>query len=196
VPPAWSCYVIVDDVDAIHARAVELGATPLMEPMQIMDSGKMSFLVDPTGATIGFWESGTHGGAEVFNMPGAVTWNELATTDVEAAKAFYVELLEWEASAMEMDGGSPYWTLTNVGRMNGGIYAMAGILPEGTPSHWLTYFRVDDCDAVAARIQEHGGQVLSEPTDFSMGRMAVVADPFGATFAIMAGSQFDDQPPR
>ena len=68
-PPAWSCYVIVDDVDAIHARAVELGATPLMEPMQIMDSGKMTFLLDPTGAAIGFWQSGTLDGAEVFNLP-------------------------------------------------------------------------------------------------------------------------------
>jgi predicted enzyme related to lactoylglutathione lyase len=167
-----------------------------MEPMQIMDSGKMSFLVDPTGAAIGFWQSGTHDGAEVFNVPGAVTWNELATSDVEAAKSFYGELLGWEASAVDMGGGNTYWTFANAGRMNGGTYDMAGILPDGTPPHWLTYFCVDDCDSVAGRVREHGGSVLSEPTDFSMGRMAVVADPFGASFAIMAGSQFDDQPPR
>lgn len=195
-PSAWSCYVIVDDVDAIHARAVLLGATPLMEPMQIMDSGKMTFVLDPTGAAIGFWQSGTHDGAEVFNVPGAVTWNELATTDVEAARSFYGELLGWEVSAMEMDGGSTYWMFTNAGRMNGGTYDLTGILPDGTPPHWMAYFCVDDCDAVAERIQEHGGSVLSEPTDFSMGRMAVVSDPFGATFSIMAGSQFDGQPPR
>nr|MDJ0791899.1 VOC family protein [Acidimicrobiia bacterium] len=195
-PPVWSCYIMVDDIDAVHARAVELGATPLMEPMQILDTGKMSFILDPTGAAVGFWQSGTHDGAEIFNVPGAVTWNELATTDTGDATAFYGELLGWESEAMEMDGGSTYWTFSNAGRMNGGTYDMAGIVPDGTPSHWMTYFCVDDCDAVAARISEHGGAVLSEPTDFSMGRMAVVADPFGATFTIMAGSQFDDQPPR
>lgn len=80
--------------------------------------------------------------------------------------------------------------------MNGGTYDMAGILPEGVPSHWMAYFCVDDCDEAAARVTEHGGTVLSEPTDFSMGRMAVVADPFGATFTLMAGPQFDGQPPR
>ena len=195
-PPAWSSYVIVDDVDAVHARAVELGATPIMEPMQIMDSGRMTFVLDPTGAAVGFWQPGRHEGADVFNVPGAVTWNELATTDVEAARDFYTELLGWEASSMEMDGGGTYWTFTNAGRMNAGSYDMAGTLPEGTPSHWMTYFRVDDCDAVADRVREHGGTVLVEPTDFSMGRMAVLSDPFGATFAIMAGDQFDEQPPR
>ena len=97
---------------------------------------------------------------------------------------------------MEMDGGSTYWMFTNAGRMNGGTYDLTTILPDGTPPHWMAYFCVADCDAVAERIQKHGGSVLSEPADFSMGRMAVVADPFGATFSIMAGSQFDGQPPR
>ena len=69
VPPTWSAYVIVDDVDAIHAQAAELGATPLMEPMQIMDSGRMTFVMDPVGAVIGFWQSGSHDGAEIFNVP-------------------------------------------------------------------------------------------------------------------------------
>lgn len=195
-PPAWSSYIIVDDVDAIHARAVELGAMPLMEPMQIMDSGRMSFVLDPVGAAVGFWQPGSHGGADVFNVPGALSWNELATTDVDAAKAFYTELLGWEASPTDMDGLGTYWTFSNAGRMNAGSYDMTGTLPEGTPSHWMPYFRVDDCDATADVAQEHGGTVLVEPTDFSMGRMAVLRDPFGAAFSIMSGDQFDEQPPR
>lgn len=195
-PPAWSSYIIVDDVDAIQARAIELGATPLMEPMQIMDTGKMTFLMDPVGAAIGFWESGTHDGAEAFNVPGAVTWNELATTDVDAARSFYCDLLGWEAESMEMEGGGTYWTFTNAGRMNAGAYDMAGIVPDGVPAHWMVYFCVADCDATAQLVRDNGGTVLGDPRDFSMGRMAVVADPFGAAFSLMSGSQFDDQPPR
>jgi hypothetical protein len=195
-PPAWSCYVIVDDVDAIHARAVSLGATPIMEPMQIMDSGRMTFVIDPTGAPIGFWQPGTHGGADLFNAPNAVTWNELATTDVDSARAFYTELLGWEESSMEMGEGSTYWMFTNAGRMNGGAWDMTGSLPEGTPSHWMVYFHVEDIDATVARVVEAGGSVLADPNDTGMGPMAVLADPFGAVFSVIQATQLDGQPPR
>lgn len=195
-PPTWSCYIIVDDVDAVHARAVELGATPLMEPMQIMDSGRMSFLMDPTGAAIGFWQAGTHGGAEIFNAPNAVTWNELATTDVDGARSFYTQLLGWEESSMDMGDGSTYWMFTNQGRMNGGAWDMTGSLPEGTPSHWMVYFHVDDCEATVAKAVDAGGTILSEPRDTGMGPMAVLADPSGAAFSVIQATQLDDQPPR
>lgn len=195
-PPVWSCYVIVDDVDAVHARAIELGATPIMEPMQILDTGKMSFLIDPTGAAIGLWQSGTHDGAEVFNAPNAVTWNELATTDVDAARAFYTQLFGWEESSMEMGEGSTYWMFTNQGRMNGGAWDMTGSLPEGTPSHWMVYFHVEDRDATVAAVTAAGGSVLGEPFETGMGPMAVFADPFGATFSVIQAKQLDGQPPR
>ena len=195
-PPAWSAYVIVDDVDAIPARAVELGATSLMEPMQIMDSGKMTFVIDPVGAPIGFWQSGTHDGAEVFNEPNSITWNDLGTRDVEAAKGFYGELLGWETSAMDMGGGSTYWTFSNADRMNGGTWDISGFLPDDVPSHWLNWFRVDDCAAMAARVEELGGSVEREPQESGVGISAVVSDPFGAVFGIIQTDQADGQPPR
>ena len=195
-PPAWSSYVIVDDVDAIHARAVELGATPLMEPMQIMDSGKMTFVLDPVGAPIGFWESGAHDGAEVFNEPGSITWNDLACRDTDAAKAFYTELLGWEVGEMDMGDTGTYWTFTNAGRMNGGTWDMTSMLPDETPPHWLNWFRVDDCAATADRVVELGGSVARPPSEDGVGISAVVADPFGAMFGIIQTDQADGQPPR
>ncbi len=195
-PPVWSSYIIVDDTDAVYARALELGATPLMEPTQIMDSGKMCFILDPAGAAIGFWQAGTHGGADIFNLPNTQTWNDLGCRDTETAKNFYTELLGWQAGAMDMGDGNTYWTLTNRDRMNGGIWDMSSSLPEGAHAHWLTWFRVSDCVSTAARIVELGGTIQREPSETGVGVSAVVSDPFGAVFGIIETDQVDGQPPR
>ena len=195
-PPVWSSYVIVDDVADIFARAVALGATPLVEPMAIMDTGSMAFIIDPVGAPVGFWQSGTHDGALVFNEPNSVTWNDLATRDVEAARSFYTELLGWEADQMDTGGTMEYWTFTNADRMNGGVWDTAGSLPDEVPSHWMTWFRVANCQASADRVVELGGLVQRAPQKTGVGISAVVTDPFGATFGIIETDQVDGQPPR
>lgn len=194
-PAVWSAYVIVDDADAVYARAVELGATPLMECMDIMDAGRMFFMIDPMGAAVGVWQSGSHDGADVFNVPGAMTWNELMCRDVETAKSFYSELLGWKPQTSEIDGIS-YTMFENAGRTNSGLMDMSGFMPDEVPAHWVTWFLVADCDATAAKVKEAGGSVISEPSDGGAGRTALVADPSGATFGIIATDQTDGQPPR
>jgi hypothetical protein len=194
-PPAWSSYVIVDDVDATFARALELGATPIVEPMDVMDAGRMFFVVDPVGAAVGFWQSGSHDGAEVFNVPSAMTWNEIASRDLDAAVGFYSELLGWQAEAMDFDG-FPYTMFKLGDRANGGTYDMSGMMPDEVPAHWLTWFVVDDCASAAATVTELGGSVVRAPDSSAMGVSAVVADPFGATFGIITANQVDGQPPR
>ncbi len=143
-PPSWSSYVIVDDLDATFAKAVELRAVPITEPIDIMDAGRMSFIVDPVGASIGFWQSGTHDGAEFFNEPNTMSWNEIASRDVDGAVAFYTELLGWNAEPMDFDG-VPHMVLKVCDRSNGGAYDMSGFLPDEIPAHWLVWFIVEDC---------------------------------------------------
>jgi uncharacterized protein len=195
-PPSWTAYIIVDDVDAVFRRALELGATPILEPMQIMAAGRVGFVIDPVGASIGFWEAGTHGGAELFNVPDTITWNDLGCRDVDAAKTFYTELLGWEASPIDMGDGNTYWTFSNAGRMNGGVWDVSGSMPDEAPAHWLNWFRVADCAATAARVEELGGTVERAPQPSGVGISAVVSDPFGATFGIIETDQADGQPPR
>jgi len=195
-PPSWSAYIIVDDVESTFIRALELGAVPLLEPTRIMDAGKMCFIMDPVGAPIGFWEAGSHGGAEVFNLPNTITWNDLGCRDVASATSFYGELLGWEVSPMDMGDGTIYWTISNDGRMNGGIWDVSGYPSDEIPTHWLNWFRVADCAGTAARIEELGGTVQRGPQPSGVGISAMVADPFGATFGIIETDQVDDQPPR
>ena len=55
------------------------------------------------------------------------------------------------------------------------------------PPHWLVYFGANDCDAVASKVKELGGEVLVPPRDIpSTGRFAVLQDPQGAAFAIIS----------
>lgn len=167
-----------------------------MEPMQVMDAGRMLFIIDPVGAVIGFWQSGTHDGAELFNVPDTMTWNDLGCRDVDAAVAFYTALLDWSTSEMDMGNGSMY-TMFSVGdRPTGGTWDISGVMPDEVPAHWLTWFNVSDTDAVASKIAAHGGRVMQPPQDSPMGKMAIVTDPAGATFGMIASTQSDGQPER
>lgn len=57
--------------------------------------------------------------------------------------------------------------------------------PDGAPAHWLAYFSVADADAAVAAAEQGGGVVVLPAEDTPFGRMAVLRDPFGATFAVI-----------
>ena len=186
--PAWLSYVTVDDVDATAGRAGELGANVMMEPFDVMDAGRMALLQDPTGAVFALWQAKDSIGAEVVNGHGALTMNQLNTSDPEAAQQFYADLFGWRTEVME-EGDEPYWGLYNGDIANGGMMN----LPEGggMPSHWLVYFGTDDIDAAAERIGETGGTVMVPKMAVPGGEILVAQDPQGAIFALFAG-RFDD----
>jgi predicted enzyme related to lactoylglutathione lyase len=175
----WSGYLSVEDVEATAARARELGAAIVAEPFDVMDSGRMAVLRDPTGAHMHLWQPGRHVGAGRVNEPGAMAWNELASPDVERASAFYRDLLGWD---VETDA-TGYATIRNGERLNGGIRP----LRDGEPPNWLIYFTVASLDDAAAHVRASDGDVLVEPADATVGRIAVVRDPQGAMFALYEG---------
>ena len=175
----WSSYVSVEDVEATAARAGELGATVVAEPFDVMDSGRMAVLRDPTGAHLHLWQPGRHIGAGRVNEPGCMTWNELATPDVERASEFYRELLGWE---VETDA-TGYATIRNGDGLNGGMRP----LRDGEPPNWLLYFSVPEVDVAAAHVRASGGEVLVEPMEATVGQIAVIRDPQGAMLAVYEG---------
>jgi uncharacterized protein len=187
--PAWASYVTVDDLDGTTARARELGANVLAEPFDVMDVGRMSTLQDPTGAVLCLWEPKTSIGAEVVNGPGALSLNQLNTSDREAAERFYGELFGWRFESVGTDD-NPYWGIFRGDAMNGGMMPLPGGAPM--PSHWLVYFGIEDVDGAAEQIRSGGGTVMVGPMDVPpSGRILVAQDPQGAVFALFAG-RFDD----
>ncbi len=110
-------------------------------------------------------------------------WHDLVTTDIDAAEAFYAEVIGWQMKDSGMDG--PRYTLLMDGeRMVGGIMPRPEDAP-GVPPMWMGYIGVDDVDAKAKEIGAAGGKVHRGPQDIQgVGRFAVVADPHGAGFII------------
>lgn len=187
MPPFWNSYVNVDDVDDTVARVEAAGGTVVMPAMDVLDQGRMAFVLDATGAAIGFWQPGVHIGAQLVNEHGALVWNELMTDDVDAAKAFYAAALGWAEETAPMEGG-PVYTSFKVGDRY--VAGMMEKTPDMQfPNYWNVYFAVDDVDAVAAKVSELGGTLMGDPFDTPVGRMAVAADPQGATFSIITMNQ-------
>jgi predicted enzyme related to lactoylglutathione lyase len=179
--PFWTTYVSVADADATAKAITAAGGTTLVEPMTVLESGRMAVFVDAVGAPISIWQPMAHIGAELVNEPGALTWNELQTADTTAATAFYAAAFGWEAKAVPI-GDRPY-TLFQLGdRTIGGLM----VLDEGQPSAWQVIFAVADCDGAVATCTAHGGSVVAPATDLpGVGRFAALADPHGAPFGVL-----------
>jgi uncharacterized protein len=188
-PPHWNCYVTVASADDAAARAGDLGARA-GAPFDVLEAGRMSAITDPQGAALCVWEPRAAIGAELVNGPGALTWCDLLTPDAAAAAGFYGALFGW--TTMEPPGAGGYRVIRNGERSNGGMmpFAVAG-LAAGTPPAWLPYFGHADTGRAVAHVAELGGALVTGPTRVPAGTFAVVADPGGALFAILAG-EYDD----
>ncbi len=116
--------------------------------------------------------------------PGAMSWNELACRNVDAAKAFYTELLGWGIDVQQYDDFT-YSVAMVAERSNGGIYDMTGMFPDAVPPHWFIWFTVDGTETAVERAVSLGGSIQREPFDSPFGRMAVISDPQGPTFGIV-----------
>jgi predicted enzyme related to lactoylglutathione lyase len=185
-PPAWSTYISVEDADATAAKVEEAGGQVIAEPMDVMELGRMAVFSDPTAAVFGIWQPGSFSGAELVNEPSTYSWNELNTRDPDAAKAFYAAVFGWGVREMDMGDAGTYtmWRLPDADEDDdsiGGMLDMRGRVPDEVPSHWLTYFTVEDRDATAEKAKEMGAEEMMS-MDMEMGRLAILRDPQGAAF--------------
>jgi len=122
----------------------------------------------------------------ITHKPGFFNWVDVATTDTAAGLDFYHKLFGWTSQDIPTGPDSVYTMLSLDGKLAGALHKLD---PErqkqGVPPHWLLYVASDNCDATVSKIKANGGSVHAEPFDvMDAGRMAVVADPNGAIFAI------------
>jgi len=117
--------------------------------------------------------------------PGRFCWFDLVTKDVNKAQGFFGELFQWKTKNMPMGNGGSY-AMIQLGDKEIGGYMPT---PQGAPpqAHWLAHVLVTDANATCEQIKSLGGKVRKAPEKMGdVGTMAIVADPFDATFALWA----------
>ena len=198
----WNTYVWVDSADDTASKVSDAGGTAVMEPFDVMDSGRMAVFTDSEGAAFCVWQAKEHKGAQIVNEHGSLNFNGLNTRDAAGAKSFYGSVFGWKT--LGLGGGAEMWTLPGYGDHLEGIHpgirqqvkeaggpsgfedVVASINPipddqPDTPPHWSVTFAVDDADAIAEKAAALGGKVIAPPFDAPWVRMTVLSDPQGAT---------------
>ena len=112
---------------------------------------------------------------------GRIVWHELATTDQEAAKAFYTEIAPWRTEPWDV--AKEYDLFKVDGRTAGGVMA---IKPGATATpRWLPFVLVYDADEAARQAVALGGAVQSGPKEIPyVGGWAIISDPQGAAIGV------------
>ncbi len=184
VPPHWSGYVHVDDVDAMLAKAEAAGASLRYGPEAIAGVGRFAVLADPSGAVFYLYTPASHGAEPRPMATGSIGWRELHADDPESAFGFYAGLFGWERSrAIDMGPMGPYQLFAYDGLDRGGMMRTQA----GMRSQWLYYFVVDGIDAAQERVKSAGGTILFGPVEVPGGAWTLnCRDPQGAYFALVS----------
>lgn len=186
IPPYWMSYVAVEDAAATIAKARELGGNVLAEAFDVMEEGRMGLFTDPEGAITAVWQAKNHIGASYKNIPNTLCWVEHGSHNPGASIPFLEKVFDWKAVTQNM-GGTDYTTFFIGEEMAGGLYVMQENMKD-VPSHWLSYFLIENIDAKIEKITSLGGEILM-PKMFAegVGFFSVFRDPQGAVAGLVQG---------
>jgi uncharacterized protein len=184
IPPHWNTYINVDDAEVTAKEAEKLGATIVAPAFDVLDSGRMAVVTDPTGAPIGFWQAKDHIGAQVYAEDGTIGWFELMTHDQKRAVEFYSKLFGYGIDEYPNPSSSgPYMVLTHKGENAVGIMSAPD---PNIPSSWTPYFQVADAEGMLEKATKLGATPMVELTEAEgVGWFVWIRDPQGAVIAFI-----------
>jgi predicted enzyme related to lactoylglutathione lyase len=189
VHPHWNAYVRVKNADETVEKAKKAGGKIISpnnsgKAWDVMDQGRMALLQDPSGAIVGIWEGKKHTGAEVFEQPSTLAWNEILTNDTAKAKEFFPKVFGWKVH----DEKEMHYTLFMQGEPEYHTGGLMQIDPNWgpVPPAWHTYFAVENADKSVEKAKKLGARVNHGPMDIpNVGRFAMLMDPGHAPFSII-----------
>jgi predicted enzyme related to lactoylglutathione lyase len=172
LPTVWTVYFATPDAESLADRVWAAGGQVVTAPVPLGDLGTTALVTDTEGAVFGLWEPGSHPGFGKRHEPGTFGWAELYARDTEAANTFYGELFH---DALFGPDARPDF----------GRAPVSEVFPAEMPPHFLVHFQVEDCEAVLGTVGRLGGRVQAPPFETSYGKVAVVTDNQGASFAVL-----------
>ncbi|MBT2488231.1 VOC family protein [Streptomyces sp. ISL-96] len=193
MPTAWGVYFATDDAAALARKIRDAGGQMVTDPLPLPPLGTMAVAADPGGAVFGLWQAGSHAGFEKRDQPGCFCWTEVYARDKNRTDPFYETVFGFQGFDLDLDEPgqefrmwSPAGAEPGPDTAIGGRSVMGDAFPVEMPDHFLVYFVVDDCDGAVSKAVELGGRVQADPFDTPYGRIAVLTDNQGATFAVLA----------
>jgi predicted enzyme related to lactoylglutathione lyase len=121
-------------------------------------------------------------------LPGVPCWLDIRSSDPDAVTEFYSKLFGWELVNTAPEG-TPGYYLAQLGGRN--VAAIGGLPTPDVPPGWNSYVAVASVERATERVREAGGSVVAGPMDIpGAGRLALFADPHGATFSVWEAGDF------
>ncbi|MEU9452038.1 VOC family protein [Streptomyces sp. NPDC048277] len=172
LPTVWTVYFAAPDARELARRILAAGGQVVSDPAPVRDLGTAALVTDPQGAVFGLWQAAAHPGFGLRHAPGSFAWAQLYTSDTDAANAFYGHLF---ADALFGTDADPDF----------GRAPVTEVFAAGMPSQFVVHFRTGDVEAAVGAVQRLGGRVQAPPFETSYGKVAVVTDNQGASFALL-----------
>jgi predicted enzyme related to lactoylglutathione lyase len=183
--PAWLNFISAGDVDVTARDALQRGGKILVQPREVGGLGRAAVLADPQGAVFAVLASSSGDPPDILAEPGSWIWSSLITTDPDTDSAFYQDLFGYEVFELSTGNGPQHLLLSteNFARVSVNTQPADSIRDH---PYWLNFVRVQDATTMSAKVVTLGGRVLVQPRpDRQGGKIAVVADPFGAPFGLL-----------
>ncbi|MGF9692999.1 VOC family protein [Rhizobium sp. 0TCS1.26] len=187
VPPNWTGYVAVDDVDAMAELFAAEGGSVMQPAFDIPGIGRMAVVADPHGAVLCIMRPAAMDATPpepATGTPGTIGWYELMAGDGRQALEFYGRMFGWTLDhAMDMGPMGEYLIFSHHGQQIGGMMTR----PEQVPvPHWGYYINVASIHQAMEAIGGNGGRMVFGPQEVPGGSVIVNAqDPQGAYFSVV-----------
>jgi predicted enzyme related to lactoylglutathione lyase len=182
----WVVLMSVEDVDASTEAVTANGGTIITPPTDLQSRGRLAVIRDAEGALLGLLETRDGDPRDSDPDVDGFLWDELWTSDVGSADAFYTKVAGLTKGTVDVDGMQD--TAPTYSLLKAGDTPRAGIMPnplEGLDPVWVSYIRVEDPAAITSRVAELGGRVIVEAGPRPVGgEVAFVAGPSGAGIAL------------
>lgn len=181
--PVWLPVISVNDAHLTAEQSTMIGGKILFKDRTFPGFGAEAILEDPQGGDFAVLRSESGDPADSVVPEGVWNWSALLTPDPRAAAEFYGRLMGYQIETLD----THHYIVSAAGLPRASLNALPPRLPGQAAARWVRFINVLDVDARLDLARSLGGRVVVPAHDDRDGvRMAVVADPSGAVFGLMA----------